>query len=102
MPGRELHPSLCRDQPNRHPKRPARPTFSPSTPKAAHVIHLINQPSTKERSTQIHQLYTYFLTINMDFNDEDGPPELVDANEAAAIVEQSDNIKVPLTLVTGI
>lgn len=38
----------------------------------------------------------------MDLNDEDGPPELVDANEVAAIAEKEDNIKVPLTLVTGI
>ena len=48
-----------------------------------------------------NKLYTTFQDT-MDLNDEDGPPELVDANEAAAIVEQADNIKVPLTLVTGI
>ncbi len=41
----------------------------------------------------------------MDFNDEDGPPELIDtANETvvvptAEIIE--DNTKVPITLVTG-
>lgn len=108
MPGQELLPSLYRDQRNRHPKRPARPIFSPATSKATHVIRLIiNQPSICQgtsytNTTTLYLPYTFFITDKMDFNDEDGPPELVDANEAAAIVEQADNIKVPLTLVTGI
>ena len=66
------------------------------------MIRLINYPPSKNGlCTSTTHLYHYFKD-NMDFNDEDGPPELVDANEAAAIVEQADNIKVPLTLVTGI
>lgn len=93
---------LCRVQPTRHWEAPGAVEVSADhfqgPTRDGHCRVLFFQESFVVITT--HSISS--ITDNMDLNDEDGPPELVDANEVAAIAEKEDNIKVPLTLVTGI